>query len=658
MKNLWKAVAFVIAIGFACFGIASCGSDDDGGDDVTYTDYTWVVDETSASSMNIDAGTYTITCGSDGNFTTKFGDATVASGTYKKDGTTLKATVKKSVGSSGELSELDADNQYVLVFTVGDNNVLTLTGKEDVEPEAESKTYAWTFNDIKKSDIGAEDAGGEYAGKWVLAADYKYSSTPSGLKLTMGKGDASQGFVYNTIDDEKTIGESSQTVIYGKATKGAVEPAGDLLSIPNLKGPFTVEVYVSSNSSSDKTDRYAYIKVGAEGSEEEVCAPTKSSNTVPVAGQILSYEYTGNDKVNVIIGCAKYLRVYDVKVTTAATQDQSINVAFNSSTATLENTVAKLGLVGTSVSASGSFAEASIADGVITVTSKAEGVETFTVTDANSKTASFKAIVAEDGAVSIGTVTKYEVPAPVSGTDFETVAAATPTITAKVSGLEYSTSSDGDFTALDVDVVVNLSAGTKYYVRFAAVSGVYDAGKTAEFTASDGATVDASWTFTADSAADAPWFVELIANTESFELESGSTTKGKIKADKTATVTPTTGGRATLTFQRTGQSIESGGANGWKISTKAPADYIAHITITVTDSCVVTISGKDGGASKTDGTVRGFVVNDGADDVVSYTQEGSASATFSKSFSAVSGKTYTLKAGGVNIYSISCATAD
>lgn len=236
----------------------------------------------------------------------------------------------------------------------------------------------------------------------------------------MCKGDSASGSVYNKIDPTMTVGQTAQTAIYDKASKGAIEPSGELLKLVNVKGPFTLEAYVCSNASSDKTDRYAYIKAGAEGSETEVVAPNKADNKVPVAGQVLSYEYTGTDKINVIIGCvnatnndASYLRVYDVKLTTAEAQDQSSNVAFNSASKELDISLSTLGLIGATVTSSDeTIATATLADSKITATSVKEGVATLTVKDANNKEAKVMVIVAEDGTVSFGTITKFTRSAP------------------------------------------------------------------------------------------------------------------------------------------------------------------------------------------------------------------------------------------------------
>ena len=203
--------------------------------------------------------------------------------------------------------------------------------------------------------------------------------------------------------------------------------------------------------------------------------------------------------------------------------------------------------------------------------------------------------------------------------------------------------------------LATVTSNTTVYVWYVSTDAFDDA-----VTAATATGVTANWTFTASEAKDAAWFKELVANTDAFALDSDSEVKGKVKDGKTAAITPTAGKGATFTFQRTGQSIETGGSNGWKTGTKKPDDYVGHATITVTDSCTVKISGKEGGGARTDGTIRGFVVNDGTSDVVSYTQAdgASSSSAFEKSFDAVAGKTYTIKAGGVNFHSITCTPAE
>ncbi len=179
-------------------------------------------------------------------------------------------------------------------------------------------TYKWSFNedtfDVTKF-ITVQNASG--ADKYGLAEDYEYASTPSGMVMTL-KAAAGGADHYNLVDKTKTIGSS--TVYYGTATVGCIEPNGDLVVLKNVQGPFTVKAYVQCNSSSNKTDRYGYIKIG---DEEFADATYKASTTLPAEGQVLTATYASSDKVDVVIGCAKIMRIYDVVVETAATQNQS-----------------------------------------------------------------------------------------------------------------------------------------------------------------------------------------------------------------------------------------------------------------------------------------------------------------------------------------------
>ena len=197
-------------------------------------------------------------------------------------------------------------------------------GSTTVDPVS----YCWNFQTTTIAEVKAVAIDdGTYKGKYVLSEDYEYASTPSGMILTMGKGDAANGFVYNKIATDQTLGSSTVYYVNGSntdstagATIGAIEPAGELVSLKNVQGPFTVKAYVQANGSSNKTDRYGYIKIG---DEEFADASYKASTTLPAEGQILTAKYDSSDKVDVVIGCAKYMRIYDVVVTTAVAQDQS-----------------------------------------------------------------------------------------------------------------------------------------------------------------------------------------------------------------------------------------------------------------------------------------------------------------------------------------------
>lgn len=143
----------------------------------------------------------------------------------------------------------------------------------------DSYTYHWKFTNVtaaSKTDVYQEISAEEV--------------TPEGaydLKLSLS------GY-FNLVDSTKTVGSSSQTAIYGKASVGAVEVAGDTTEAVNgskglvsleLKGPFKATMYASTNSSSDKTDRYARIMVGdTEYCNESEKTANATGGKLPAAG--------------------------------------------------------------------------------------------------------------------------------------------------------------------------------------------------------------------------------------------------------------------------------------------------------------------------------------------------------------------------------------
>jgi len=148
-KKISKLV-LLLAAGLLAFSFMACSSDDDDDDKEeekpeTFTTYTWEVSESLSAEIDIPAATYTITASSKGTFVTKNGETEVSSGTYKVSGTTLKGTVKSEGGK-----DLASDKQYVLVFTIGENNVLTFTGIEAPTEDKDNSgnTYALNIDDL------------------------------------------------------------------------------------------------------------------------------------------------------------------------------------------------------------------------------------------------------------------------------------------------------------------------------------------------------------------------------------------------------------------------------------------------------------------------------------------------------------------------------
>ncbi len=132
--------------------------------------------------------------------------------------------------------------------------------------------------------------------KFTSEAGLAYNSDPTGLVLNLTNG--AQGGSYNKINPaQSAAGEG--------ATAGAIEPSKDDMVYCELQGPFTAIMNYGANSSSDKTDRTAQIKIG----EEITSGPT---NSVPAAGASLIATYEGTDTVKVYFGGTNIIRIYDI----------------------------------------------------------------------------------------------------------------------------------------------------------------------------------------------------------------------------------------------------------------------------------------------------------------------------------------------------------
>ena len=300
-------------------------------------------------------------------------------------------------------------------------------------PEPAGTEYKWSFaatdllaNLAWSADPGQSDphvtTGTEYA-KVKLDAAGTYESTPAGLTMNLAAGAA-----FNKVAPSGSV--SSSVTING-ASAGFIEPCADTVLSVSVKGPFTVTANVSANSSSNKEDRYAFIKVG----EEEVAAPNKDSKILPAAGQVLEYSYKETDEVVVSVGGTGITRIFDVSITTengeagekTAGEVISLGVFTPATDDSTANDEATLGLTGTSVESSApAVATAEIKDGKIAITSVAAGSAVITVKNGEN-TATIEVSVNSTGAIAIGKITKY-------------VAAGTPTVS-------YFTESTAEITA-------------------------------------------------------------------------------------------------------------------------------------------------------------------------------------------------------------------
>ena len=158
------------------------------------------------------------------------------------------------------------------------------------------EAFVWDFQNI---DVSAVSNGAE---KPTLTAEYAYPSTPEGYVLTLGAG------AYNRIAPD---GNSGNGIMKMGGSKGFVEPHAATAVTTKVTGPCTIRAVVGSNSSSDKTDRYAFIKIG---DQEFADAKFKGANTLPSGGQVLTAEYTGTEEALVQIGGTGITRIYHVTI--------------------------------------------------------------------------------------------------------------------------------------------------------------------------------------------------------------------------------------------------------------------------------------------------------------------------------------------------------
>ena len=182
-------------------------------------------------------------------------------------------------------------------------------------------------------------------------------------------------------------------------------------------------------------------------------------------------------------------------------------VAFTAATnADTANNIATLGLVGTSVASSAQeyvTADLTTTTDKITIKSvKAPGDSaknvTITVTDAAGKAASIPVTENRDGSLTLGNITKYAVPKPVSGTDFEL--SADKKLTAKKDNMEYKVSTATEYTALTANTPTAALENGSYSIRFKAVDNAYAASEDTTFTVSNGGSVNETWSFATNPA--------------------------------------------------------------------------------------------------------------------------------------------------------------
>ena len=216
-------------------------------------------------------------------------------------------------------------------------------GGEDPKGKEDAKTSTWEFSDLQgvaadikvveaeitdtadaaainaatKESLTAfptHSASGDSLDKFYILEDVEYRATEGDKTMTI-LAKTGDGTTYNFHN--KYYGAYTSTSINVDHSKGALEIKGDALSIADVQGPFSVTVVSTVNGSSDKSDRYAFIKTGTTLATAIAGSPVKQAEASKASGDKLTYTYEGTDKLTVVIGAggSGSIRVFDVEVT-------------------------------------------------------------------------------------------------------------------------------------------------------------------------------------------------------------------------------------------------------------------------------------------------------------------------------------------------------
>ena len=216
-------------------------------------------------------------------------------------------------------------------------------GGEDPKEKEDAKTSTWEFSDLQGVAANIKVTGEELIGTVDAAAiNAATKSSLTAFPTHSASGDMLEKFyILDDVEYPATEGDKTMTILarpgdgtdynfhnryYGLYTassinvdhsKGTLEIKGDALSIADVQGPFSVTVVSTVNGSSDRNDRYAFIKTGTTLATAIAGSPVKQAEASKASGDKLTYTYEGTDKLTVVIGAggSGSIRVFDVEVT-------------------------------------------------------------------------------------------------------------------------------------------------------------------------------------------------------------------------------------------------------------------------------------------------------------------------------------------------------
>ena len=268
-----------------------------------------------------------------------------------------------------------------------------------------------------KSDDGDDDP---------VLSGIEVTEKPSKTLYTVGDADDSFDAAGLVITEKWTEGKADVSVTYSDENAAAFKFDGFSTSEANDALPITVtyknktatfDIKVVSAEAAATTEALAGKTVSVEG--VSIAFASDGSATVTdedgnaVEGATVTIKEDGS--VEVVIGEETYTATIgeggEVTVKDSAGNEKTVEVeetGFTSHNESIDNTAANLGAVAESASSSDeTVATVAIADGKVTVTSKKAGTTTITAKASGYTDASVVITVAEDGTISVGTITKF-----------------------------------------------------------------------------------------------------------------------------------------------------------------------------------------------------------------------------------------------------------
>ena len=384
-------------------------------------------------------------------------DKALTNPTAKGATLSLSGSVKWGNGSATDTSN------FCLWFDKGSEYE---AGKEDSKSKGH---FTLTIDNMSTLTIVATGNGSsDTAKRWIAVCNKDKKVLTNGTLTALSSGDAADKKLNIKLPKAGTyyIYTSGTRIRSLQITNQAFESkTADVTNDVATLGLVATDV-----RNSDDTIATGEVKEG------KVVITSKKEGTTKVYAGTSETEYA---TINVTVSSTGAITTSIIKYVafTAATND------------TTANDLATLGLVGTKVTSSAEeyvTADLTTTTGKITIKSvKAPGDSaksiTITVTNADGKTATIPVTEARDGSLTVGTITKYERPAPVKDTDY-TVAALVLTAT---NPIEYSTDAGSTWIALAANASYTATQNGSVKVRFAA-NDSYAASKDASVQLTDG----------------------------------------------------------------------------------------------------------------------------------------------------------------------------